>query len=141
MHANETHSIDDSRGYEVRDTKVRAIVFFMIGLTLFLVITQFALWALLKGLGGGVSEGHVSLSMPPMADDEYHKLRKHEEDVLESSAWIDKTAGKVRIPIDRAIELLSERGLPSTGSGKTGAEMNSHSGKPVTAESKGSVNK
>lgn len=41
-------------------------------------------------------------------------LRAHEEAELNSYGWIDKTNGIVRIPIDRAIELLtpSTKGQP-----------------------------
>lgn len=41
----------------------------------------------------------------PLAD--LQTLRAQEEAELNSYGWIDKTAGVVRIPIDRAIELLS----------------------------------
>ena len=35
--------------------------------------------------------------------------RKAEDEALNSYAWIDRSAGTVRIPIDRAIDLLAER--------------------------------
>jgi len=31
---------------------------------------------------------------------------------LEGYAWVDQKAGVVRIPVDRALELVAERGLP-----------------------------
>jgi hypothetical protein len=40
------------------------------------------------------------------------KLRAEEDAVLTSYAWVDKPGGFVRIPVDRAMELLVERGLP-----------------------------
>jgi hypothetical protein len=36
-----------------------------------------------------------------------------EEKVLHSYGWVNREAGVVRIPIDRAIDLLAERGLPA----------------------------
>jgi hypothetical protein len=39
-------------------------------------------------------------------------LRAQEEAELNSYGWIDPKAGVVRIPIDRALELVSQRGLP-----------------------------
>ncbi len=42
------------------------------------------------------------------------KMRAEEEAVLARYGWVDKRAGVVRIPIDRAMELLVERGLPSS---------------------------
>jgi hypothetical protein len=39
--------------------------------------------------------------------------RAAEDQVLNSYAWIDKQNGIVRLPIDKAIDLLAQRGLPS----------------------------
>jgi len=38
--------------------------------------------------------------------------------VLESYAWVDKNAGIVRIPIEEAIRLTLQRGLPTRQEGK-----------------------
>ena len=38
---------------------------------------------------------------------------RKEDDVLESYGWVDKNAGVVRIPIDEAMKLTLERGLPA----------------------------
>ena len=48
---------------------------------------------------------------PPMDMDE---MEAAENEVLDSYGWIDREAGLVRIPIDRAMELLAERGLPKS---------------------------
>jgi hypothetical protein len=40
------------------------------------------------------------------------KFRAEEEHLLTSYGWVDQNAGVVRLPIDRAKELLLERGLP-----------------------------
>ena len=47
------------------------------------------------------------------------ELRAAEDAELKSYGWIDRKAGTVRIPIDRAMQLLLERGLPDVGAGKT----------------------
>lgn len=41
------------------------------------------------------------------------KFRASEEAELNGYAWIDRTAGVVRIPVARAMELVLERGLPT----------------------------
>lgn len=47
------------------------------------------------------------------------ELRAHEDQVLGSYGWVDQKNGVVRIPIDRAIDLLLQRGLPvQAGSGQ-----------------------
>ena len=38
--------------------------------------------------------------------------RLREEDTLSTYGWVDQSAGIVRIPIDRAMDLLAQRGLP-----------------------------
>jgi hypothetical protein len=40
-------------------------------------------------------------------------LRAKEDDQLSSYGWVDRNAGVVRIPIDTAIKLTLERGLPA----------------------------
>ena len=44
-------------------------------------------------------------------------LRKGENEKLESYGWMDKGAGVTRIPIERAMELTLERGLPARSGG------------------------
>lgn len=43
---------------------------------------------------------------------ELNDIRLHEEDTLSTYGWVDKNAGTVHIPIERAMDLLAERGLP-----------------------------
>ena len=43
---------------------------------------------------------------------ELAKLRRAEDHRLSSYGWIDPQQGVVRVPIERAIEILAERGLP-----------------------------
>jgi hypothetical protein len=40
------------------------------------------------------------------------EVRREEEAQLNSYGWVQREAGVVRIPIERAKELLLERGLP-----------------------------
>ena len=47
------------------------------------------------------------------------ELHAAEDSDLNSYGWIDRNAGTVRIPIDRAMELILQRGLPDVGAGKT----------------------
>ncbi len=41
------------------------------------------------------------------------QMRAAEEQRLHSYGWVDRTNGVVRIPIERAIELVAQRGLPA----------------------------
>ena len=40
-------------------------------------------------------------------------MRAAEDAILNSYEWVDREQGLVRVPIDRAIEILAERGLPA----------------------------
>ena len=50
------------------------------------------------------------------------RLREREAEVLNGYGWVDRKAGIARIPIDRAIRILAEKGLPK---GKTTAPRGS----------------
>ena len=43
---------------------------------------------------------------------EIRAFRVQEEQTLHSYGWVDQPAGVVRIPIDRAMELVAQRGFP-----------------------------
>lgn len=63
---------------------------------------------------------------PKLEEDErgqLNSIRRAEDETLYSYGWVDEKAGTVRIPIDRAMDLLVERGLPVRSQGT--AEQNS----------------
>jgi hypothetical protein len=45
--------------------------------------------------------------------DDLVALRARERSLLETYGWIDKERGIVRIPIEKAMDLLATRGLPA----------------------------
>ena len=45
---------------------------------------------------------------------EIRDFRLREEQQLHSYGWVDQSAGSVHIPIDQAMQLIAERGLPTT---------------------------
>jgi len=63
-----------------------------------------------------VSEGRPvppppRLQVTPVKD--LAELRDRETSILNTYGWVDKQAGVVRIPIERAIEVVAAKGLPS----------------------------
>ena len=63
--------------------------------------------------GAGVSvesKAGPHLQLAPTED--LKKFREREDAELNTYGWIDRTAGVVRIPIERAMELVLQRGLP-----------------------------
>jgi hypothetical protein len=112
--------------HEVKDAEARPIVRYGVALTIGAVIV-FALvfWIFSYFTTRPVSD----LNANPMANREQSKpappqleeypahevlaLRAHETQVLESYGWVDKKSGTVRVPIDRAMQVVAERGLPT----------------------------
>jgi hypothetical protein len=69
----------------------------------------------------GASFPEPRLEVTPAID--LKKNRAAEEQELNSYGWIDRSAGVVRIPIDRAMELIAQRGLPEVGANKTPLQL------------------
>lgn len=51
------------------------------------------------------------LQTTPVTD--LKEMRAAEDKVLNGYGWVDQAHGVVRVPIDRAIDMLAQRGLPS----------------------------
>jgi hypothetical protein len=52
----------------------------------------------------------AALQADPTAD--MVKFAKEEEAALTSYAWVDRAGGVAQIPVERALEIVAERGLP-----------------------------
>jgi len=61
------------------------------------------------------------LEVHPAAD--LAESQKVSERELHSYGWIDRKSGGVHIPIERAMQLLLDRGLPEVGSGQTRLQL------------------
>ena len=53
------------------------------------------------------------------------QLRSQEQKLLDNYGWIDRQAGIARIPVDRAIEIISQNGLPTQLQGPSAPAQNS----------------
>lgn len=70
------------------------------------------------------------------SSDDLRTLRAAEETELTSYGWIDKKAGVVRIPVERAIDLVAARGLPlrpAEGKPAHESELGKHAPQPSAA--------
>ena len=125
-----THATDmpaPSRApYEVSDIDPRRIIYVGAGLlvTILAVMTlTYVIYGYVTGRYIGrqpsasslahtrapTPEPHLSVNAP----EELRQLRATENATLNSYAWVDKENGTVRIPIERAIEVLAKKGLPT----------------------------
>jgi hypothetical protein len=112
--------------YERSDANMRTVVWFLVALAAAAIVIHLGLVGMYRHLQ--IREGRQEqaatpylrgelpqtpeprLQRDPAADwQTFHasELRK-----LSSYGWVDQGAGMVRIPIDRAMDLLVERGLP-----------------------------
>lgn len=66
---------------------------------------------------------------------ELYDFRRKEEDTLNTYGWVDQNAGVVHIPIDRAMQILAHRGLPTTPSAQA-AKKPGESTEPANPERK-----
>ena len=111
-------------GYETRDASIRGLVLFAVGLaaTLVLVfigmVVVFHYFSRSQSLGAPASPFVDVRTLPPQPRlqveprTDLEHLRRHEDELLNSYGWVDPKAGLVRIPIDRAMDLLLQKGLP-----------------------------
>jgi hypothetical protein len=117
-------------GHEHKDVNAIAITKFGIGLSLIIIVSLFALWGLFHFFANGletspsaaaslaVEQGPVAKappeprlqSSPPI---DLRDMRAAEDKILHHYSWVDRDKGVVRIPIDRAMDILAQRGLPS----------------------------
>jgi hypothetical protein len=138
--STEIHDSPNARGhgdYERQDIGVRPVLYFLAGLAAAAILIQFFLAGLYHYLDKRerahqpvlnplvsnvpVDTRRVSPTYPESAfpdpkleTDERNQLnniRLTEEQKLNSYGWVDQKAGTVRIPIDRAMDLLVQRGL------------------------------
>jgi hypothetical protein len=111
--------------YETEDFSPRGIRWFTAGMAVLAVMVLLLMGGLLWVLSGGwpPRQGIVTPMVPapnmsPAPDlqvassRDYQEMRAAEEAQLHSYGWIDRQAGIAAIPIERAMEILSRRGLP-----------------------------
>jgi len=118
--SDQTHT---AVGHEERDIRPGPVVGWAVGIFALMLVALAAMWAFL----GGVNQYLARTGPPPNPMMEYaakeppaprlqadplgdmQALRAREREQLEGYAWVDRQAGVVRIPIERAMELLAER--------------------------------
>jgi len=127
MSAHEQHGDEARAGYEKRDFSVGAAGLFFVGLFILIAGGLLLSWGVFDFLAGWRAE--TDPAPPPLAvtrpsrppeprlqvnpPAELETVRREEEALLNSYGWVQKEAGVVRIPIERAKKLLLERGLPA----------------------------
>lgn len=112
-------------GYERRDVSARGVAWVAGGMVFAAIVMQLLLWLFDLGLyrtypGGNAASriGKPGIEPPPprlqsSPAAELQELRAAEDALLGSYGWVSREAGVIHIPIERAMELTGQRGLPS----------------------------
>ena|ERR1700731_4688367 len=133
------HEPDSGHGsYERQDLQPSGVVYFLLALVVVTVLCIFALRGLyayldrrerasqpeLNPLVANVPKDTLHIPRgypqsvfpsPKLEEDErgqLNQIRTNEETELNSYGWVDEKGGIVHIPIERAMDLIAQRGLP-----------------------------
>ncbi len=113
--------------YEKRDTRVSAVLGFGFGLLVLGGVVQLGMWGLFRLFASAahkeqtVLQPNVAASLKrtpsqprlePLPLAPRQALRASEDARLSTYGWVDRSGGIARIPIDRAMQLILERGVP-----------------------------
>ena len=117
------HHSPNGAGHEESEVSVRLIVVSLA----FLAVATAIVFVLVVGIfryfyASYSTEEATRLSQPVVPPEprievapyeQLQQLRIKEDHILSSYAYVDKATGVVRVPIDRAIDMLAAKGLPS----------------------------
>ena len=101
--------------YERSDVNVRLVGGLAVGLVAFLLLTPVAVRGIYTIPRSGLTGPRPAVAAPrlqinPAAD--LSALRRAEDGLLANYGWVNQPGGIARLPIERAIALTAERGLP-----------------------------
>ena len=122
-------ALEAGPGYEVRDTNIRTVTLFGVGLVLLVVVAN----VLLLRVYDQLYKQREPRETPTPAENlaaQLQTLRRTEHAALGGYGWVDRKAGVVRIPIDRAIDLVAQRGVPQGKGPQTEIQINSREQNP-----------
>lgn len=118
------------RGYEIKDASPRVIAAFGAGMIVAALIIVLLLWGFVSYLSNTATRPPARplpppdfrTQLPPDPRLEINELtdlqpiRAAEDENLLRYGWADKAHGRARIPIDVALKIVAERGLPDWSS-------------------------
>lgn len=107
-------------GHETKEANIKVILYAALGLVVGTTAIFVLVWGLFYYLEVRDKANLVQVpAIPPPAPRlqvnprvDINQLRAREDHILNSYAWVDQQRGLVRIPIDKAIDIVAGRGLP-----------------------------
>lgn len=122
----------EHKGYETQDFSMRAVGYFFAGVAVLAIFAIFAMLGLIRlmtereGVGGASVAAQPDVTQVPPAPhlqiaptQDLLQMRAEEDAQLHNYGWVDRQAGIATIPIDRAMDLLAQRGLKTGGPATT----------------------
>ena len=116
------HVSPASPGYETRDANVRGVFKFLVFMSVTLAVAALLCWGLVRHFSrqnaGAASVSPIAETPPPGPQlqakprEDWLKYHQQQEQALETYTWENRASGIVRVPIERAMELLLQKGLP-----------------------------
>jgi hypothetical protein len=119
-------SEQNPNNYEMTDAGFRPIVWGGIVLVAIMIIAFVSMYVLLGNYEARQAATATPLSplaeerpLPPeprlqvLPEIDLQTFRANEDSLVNSYGWVSKEAGVVRIPVDRAMELMLQRGFPA----------------------------
>ncbi len=113
-------------GHELRDLSPKNIALFAVALTVTILLVLLVSYELFRRFAtiemrAQIPPSPLTYTREPAPGPhlqvnptrELKEMRAAEDSVLNHYGWIDPDKGIVRIPIDRAIEILAQKGLPA----------------------------
>lgn len=137
-------ALNESVAYERRDVNARAIFWIGVAMIIAAVVIHTVVWWLFDAFDRREAQKgrppaslvHAPRPAPPDprlqtdAPADLRELRDAKERELESYGWVDRQKGVVHIPVEQAMTILVQRGLPKTpppthenGAAKTNAQQ------------------
>jgi hypothetical protein len=109
-----------SHDHERSDAKAKPLLWFALGLTGVAVGTFILMGIMFKALEAGspyTGETEREEKNEPLlqtrSKQDLHEILDAQREQIESYEWVNREAGVVRIPIDRAMDILSKNPPPS----------------------------
>lgn len=109
--------------FESTDFSSAGVFWFSLGVAVMVAVSAVVVglimhfWGIWPDMGTSqiATPGRMGVAAPqlqtsPAAD--LIRVRGHEDRMLDGYGWVDREAGVARIPVERAMELLVQRGLP-----------------------------
>ena len=131
-HGTDETPPDVAKGHETRDISTRVVVMFAVALLVGGVIVHGLIWLLYAQFARAAATAYPqeypmarvgAPQLPPeprlqtRPREDLQRMRAEEDRILGSYGWVDAQRGVVRIPIERAMEIVVDAGLPARAGG------------------------